>query len=255
MHIRLTVIVLVGVLGALLRAQSTSTVTAPLNAKSWEVMPLLKTQLYTTFDSVGLVIPEVNSGFKLNYLMTTPKLRPDFVDNQLFWLQPLIEGDTLVVRWRITVTKGNPTFDFGFGPNNPCDGTATVSAFMWAPGFEWFNELARWWSRPDYAVTLTPGYSTMQIPLTPESWISVFGRQGSATDPEALQAFRHVLDNPGSVGITAGGGCYLSHGVTIKGGVATIELVDYHFEPATEPPVICTRPTKGPHGEILPCCC
>jgi hypothetical protein len=142
-------------------------------------------------------------------------------------LPSLREGSTLVLTFRI-VTTGQPEFLYGYGPDNPCLTPASARPFLWKQGQSFVDPYARWWSRIAIPLESVPDARTLRIALDPAQWSSVNGKL--ATDPDARDGWVQTLANPGSIGLTAGGGCFYGHGVTVRQGTAHFELVAYSVE-------------------------
>jgi hypothetical protein len=163
----------------------------------------------------------------VGYTLTKPatkasKKKPGVV------LPSLLEATTLVFSARI-VTTGEPRFQYGFGPSNPCLTPANLRPILWATGNDWYDEFARWWPRTTLPLASIPESVTVRVPMEPSHWTSVYGK-GPSVDADAMAGWLRMLAHPGSIGFTAGGGCFYGHGVWVVNGTAHFELQDYHFE-------------------------
>lgn len=125
------------------------------------------------------------------------------------------------------VTSGPVVFDYMTEPFNTCTTPSTVRPFIWS-NRTGFGEFDRWWSNPT-SIELTPGSSTLTVPLTPDRWSSVYGKLGN-TDATAEAAFARALRNVSQLGLTFGGGCFFGHGVRVKNGSATFTLTSYQVK-------------------------
>lgn len=132
-----------------------------------------------------------------------------------------ISGRTEVVATMSTVIEGDPVFQYKLNPNNLGDKPANVSLFLQRQGDDLTAEkqFYRWWSEP-LTYKLEPGEATLTVPLSPDQWISVFGKSGAETPVE----FQAALQNLGNIGMTFGGGSFKGHGVNIDKGSAVYSL-------------------------------
>lgn len=124
-------------------------------------------------------------------------------------------------------TTGNPTFDYGYGADNPCLTPASVRPYFFTGDYQ--DEFGRWWSN-QVSIQLAPGTVTITVPLDPALWSSVFGKVGNQ-DAVTLAAFYAAMQNVSSIGMTFGGGCFHGHGVSVNGGTARFTLIDYKVIP------------------------
>jgi hypothetical protein len=194
---------------------------APLGVRNWKV-----------FNTSGLRnLPDGSLSWNINgsgYIYTKPvksdkKRRP-------VWLTPLTEVHTLVLIVRIETT-GEPKFLYGYGPENPCLTPASAHPLLWAKKNNWYDPNARWWAHTPIWLDTEPGNMTFRIPLIPSHWSNVNGHYGDEIEfPEAITGWKNMLSNPGSVGLTFGGGCFYGHGVTVIDGTARFILVNMYFE-------------------------
>jgi hypothetical protein len=128
-------------------------------------------------------------------------------------------------------TEGSPTFEYGFGPDNPCTTPSSARPYFEHP--EWTNnahpyyEYLRWWSNPS-TIVLAEGTQTIVVEVQPDRWSSVFGKRADA-NAEASSGFLETLTVGGRIGMTFGGGCFFGHGVWVKGGTAEFHLVEYDW--------------------------
>jgi hypothetical protein len=91
---------------------------------------------------------------------------------------------------------------------------------LWRRGeVAYTKEFYRWWSNP-LAIKLAEHQHSINVPLTPDQWSSVFGKKGDAAPSEFATALKDVEN----IGMTFGGGCFFGHGVNISGGEATFTL-------------------------------
>lgn len=141
----------------------------------------------------------------------------------------------LTMTIRVVVTSGNPVFNYQTELGNTCVYPAHVRAVVWSCAESCGKQLigvdpyGRWWSNP-VAVELNAatGLATVNVPIDPSQWSSVYGEVGNAS-PSALAGWLATMGAPGKVGMTFGGGCYFGHGVNVSGGTAQFELLDYSF--------------------------
>ena len=139
-----------------------------------------------------------------------------------------ILGKSLAVSGAITV-RGTPAFQYKLNQDNTCDSPAAVHLYVQQQGDDMSGqgkyEFYRWWSNP-LKVVLAPGPFALAVPLTPDQWTSVFGKQGTA----ATVRFAEALKNAGNIGMTFGGGCAFGHGVNVSAGNARFVLTSYRVE-------------------------
>ena len=83
-------------------------------------------------------------------------------------------------------------------------------------------EFYRWWS--NISAELKDGTVTLDVPLQPALWTSVFGKSGDA-NPCACRDRR-----PCQYQITFGGGCFYGHGVRIVNVGATFTMNRFEVE-------------------------
>jgi hypothetical protein len=119
-------------------------------------------------------------------------------------------------------TQGAPVFDFRTEAHNVCDRPSSVRLLLQRRGDTMTGkgeyEFYRWWSAA--GTVLASGTMTVEVPLKPALWISVFGKSGEANPA----AFAAAMADLGNVGVTFGGGCFFGHGVRVMNGSATFTL-------------------------------
>ncbi len=211
-----------GIVGLWLCAvQAQSVVNVPLSADHW-----------TTYGSTRLTnTPKGYLTWSLNgagYVLTKPAKKANKHKPGVGVIPSLLEATTLVFTARI-VTTGAPLFLYGFGPDNPCPTPASIRPILWATGNDWYDPYARWWPSTSLPLASLPESVTVRVPMEPSHWTSVYGN-GPSVDAEAMAGWLHTLAHPGSVGFTAGGGCFYGHGVWVTGGTAQFELMEMYFE-------------------------
>jgi hypothetical protein len=102
---------------------------------------------------------------------------------------------------------------------------ATFHVFLERRGDDLTKEYFRWWAAEGVYVLGSQDNSvvTIEIPLSADKWISVFGHHNEAE-------FSNTLKDLGWVGITFGGSNFYGHGVNMRSGVSTFTLLDYRVE-------------------------
>ena len=138
-----------------------------------------------------------------------------------------LTGATELVFTFQTQTTGNSIFGANLQPDNqysncyaPSGYPAIVTPILVRTG-SWSDQFSRWWAR-DYRVAIQPnGTFQVVVPMEPAKWMSVFGVFGD----QNLAAFQDALRNMAAVGVTFGGGCYLSHGVNVQSGTGTARFI------------------------------
>jgi hypothetical protein len=133
-----------------------------------------------------------------------------------------LTGKTLSMEFQVDVT-GEPVFQYAPNPDNTCGGAATASLSIQRLGNTGHGEFDRWFSKS--SIILANGTGTLSIELSPDKWISVYGRDGN--DATAASGWQTVLTNVGSVGVVFGGGCLADHGANITGGTATFLMIQF----------------------------
>ena len=135
-------------------------------------------------------------------------------------------------------TKGSPLFDYRTAPDNTCDRPATVRLFLQRRddpmSGEGDYEFYRRWS--NVGAELKDRTVTLDVPLQPALWTSVFGKSGDANPC----AFAAAMADLGNIGITFGGGCFFGHGVRILNGGAIFSMNRFAVHavyPRSTPPV------------------
>jgi hypothetical protein len=73
-------------------------------------------------------------------------------------------------------------------PDNTCGGAATVSLFIQRLGDTGYGEFDRWFSKS--SIILANGTGTLSTEVSPDKWISVYGRDGNAPVAAAGHACR-----------------------------------------------------------------
>lgn len=117
-----------------------------------------------------------------------------------------------------------PSFDYGFGPKNPCLTPASVRLyFEQRAGF--YIEHGRWWAH-SVAFELKNGKATLSVPLDPSNWLSVYGKHADL-NAATLAGFTKAKTNVGAVGMTFGGGCFYGHGVSVFNGTAVFIMKSF----------------------------
>lgn len=102
---------------------------------------------------------------------------------------------------------------------------ATFHLFLERQGDDFTQDYYRWWADTGGYVLGSKDNSvvTIEVPLTPDKWSSVYGHHDSAE-------FAATLKNLAWVGITFGGDNFWGHGVNMLGGTATFTLIDFRVE-------------------------
>jgi hypothetical protein len=127
-----------------------------------------------------------------------------------------LRGESISVTIEII---GAATFRYRLEPENTCDNPATVRLLIQRRGDDFTREFYRWWSNP-LAIELAEGKKTINVPLAPDQWSSVFGKKGDVAERE----FRAALVDIGNIGFTFGGGCFFGHGVNASRGESIFTL-------------------------------
>lgn len=102
---------------------------------------------------------------------------------------------------------------------NECDVPASIRPIlirnMYGPYNRWF---------PSEKITIAPGTFTINIPLNPQHWTSVYGKSGDMNNT-TKKFFNMCKQEPINLGIAIGGGCFYGHGINALSGSGNIELV------------------------------
>lgn len=109
-------------------------------------------------------------------------------------------------------------FDYKLEPQNTCDSPAKIRPFIL---IDMYGEYDRWWSTE--GIELKEGSGVLDIPISPQHWVSVFGKLGSYSS-KTRKIFNKKIKKPLNVGFTLGGGCFYGHGVRVLNGDANLEI-------------------------------
>ena len=132
---------------------------------------------------------------------------------------------TLTITFKVTALSGNPQFiSVETGCNEAADFRPMLErqGDMLSPSQEFY----RWWSSDKVKLVADGQIHTLSVPLTPDRWGSVFGKNGTQAPTE----FATSLQNLMGVGITFGGGCFAGHGVYVTGGKVRFTLLNYQIQ-------------------------
>ena len=134
---------------------------------------------------------------------------------------------SIVMSFTISTT-GNPSFDYGAGPDNSCPAPASVRPYIeHSRGVD--CDFCRWWSN-QVSYNLKEGSVTLTVPIEPAFWSSVWGKIANQ-DSQTLEGFMSATRSMGQIGMTFGGGCSYGHGVSVSGGTARFTLTEYRVVP------------------------
>lgn len=136
--------------------------------------------------------------------------------------QSTIRG-TVVVSLRVA-TAGPALFNSLDPLTGACTIPPSVRPLIWS-NQNGQGSYDRWWSNPQ-AYPLASGQASIAVPLLPEHWSSVNGRQGSS-DAETRYGFARAIENVTRLGLTFGGGCSFGHGINVQNGAAEFRLTGY----------------------------
>lgn len=139
-----------------------------------------------------------------------------------------IQGTRIVYRFQVIATPGT-RFNFVSDPNNATGPTpATVRPMIRMGMASDGGEFERWWcDTQSYQMQNSNGIVTLDCPLDPAQWSSVYGKKGTDS-PEALAGFKATLAAPTFVGMTFGGGFFYGHGNNVSCGKAEFHLLDVY---------------------------
>jgi hypothetical protein len=127
------------------------------------------------------------------------------------------------------------------GEVDPAAGNpATFHLFLERRGDNFTNEYYRWWADEGGYVLGSKDNSvvTIRVPLTADSWSSVYGQHNSAE-------FADALNNLGWVGMTFGGANYSGHGVNLLAGTAKFTLLDFRVNRVDETQLPASSSVRG----------
>jgi hypothetical protein len=132
---------------------------------------------------------------------------------------------TLTITFKVTALTGNPRF---ISVETGCNEAADFRPILERQGdmLSASQEFYRWWSSDKVKLVADGRIHTLSVPLTPDRWGSVFGKNGTQAPTE----FATSLQNLMGVGITFGGGCFAGHGVYVTGGKARFTLLNYQIQ-------------------------
>ena len=122
-------------------------------------------------------------------------------------------------------TAGDPVFQYKLNTDNICDTPANVSMYLQRRGDQMTAsyEHYRWWSA---GTALATRQISVTIPLTPDAWSQVFGKNGAQVPAE----FNAALGDLEAIGVTFGGGCFKGHGVNISQGTAKFTMTRFEVK-------------------------
>ena len=189
----------------------------PLNSDSWSTItsggtvPLRSVDGTLSFDFPVAVKGNGTSDATINALMTKAA-------------RSLAGAGHLTATFKVATT-GVPTFKYMFEPSNTCAHAAHVRLWFARAGWRSGGEYHRWWANR-IAYQLAPGSVTLNVPLTPNHWSSVFGKPGTYQS-DSRDGFQAAMQNVAEVGLVFGGGCFFGHGVNVSGGTAQFILTNY----------------------------
>lgn len=132
---------------------------------------------------------------------------------------------TLTITFKVTALSGNPQF---ISVEKGCNEAADFRPMLERQGDMLLasQDFYRWWSSDKVKLVADGRIHTLRVPLTPDRWGSVFGKNGTQAPTE----FATSLQNLMGVGITFGGGCFAGHGVYVTGGKARFTLLNYQIQ-------------------------
>lgn len=113
------------------------------------------------------------------------------------------------------------TWNYKLEPNNNCPSPARVSFIIQHEDDDMQRANGRFWAKS--RVVLNHGTHLLYAKMDRKNFINVYGK--TPTD----SAWKSMLNNPGRVGVTFGGGCFYGHGVNVSGGTATFQLKRFTF--------------------------
>jgi len=120
-------------------------------------------------------------------------------------------------------TTGAPVFDYRTNIGNTCgDGFPGTVTLYFQMGNDWTSEFGRWFATAR-AQELQEGAHTVEVPMDPALWVSVYGKRGSDFPTE----FNSAAGTGGSIGMVFGGGCFAGHGVFVTGGTARFTILEF----------------------------
>ncbi len=146
---------------------------------------------------------------------------------------PIAQTQAVTFTAQIVTLSGSPIFDYGLGPDNPCQTPATVRVYLEqvynpkGPGHDitFAPATYRWWANP-ITTLLLPGVYTVTVPFTPDQWSDTDGQSGV----DQPLGFAEALAHPAAIGMTFGGGCFFGHGVSVSGGAARFVLTNFQIQ-------------------------
>jgi hypothetical protein len=135
----------------------------------------------------------------------------------------LAEGQTLSATYTVTASPDAVFRGDGTQPANCVEHGYPPQAqlVLWTTSFD-YSEYTRWWAM-DTMTPLAPGTFTLTQTIDPSRFMSALGQYG--TDVPAI--WSAALSRVVGVGLSAGFGCYLGHGVGLSAGAATFTLTRY----------------------------
>lgn len=182
-------------------------------------------------------IPDRSSNRFISYLLfpIQPKFSTTSADPTPHYVD-IREYKSLTVRFRIKASKGIK-WSYDSEPGNTpdrCPTPAHARPFLSHSQLNLQDWAWRWFAhhlengKEDAAYPLADGDQevTLTVPLTQDHWVSVYPGRDPAREK---QGWLTMLADTSYFGLVFGGGCAYAHGVSVTGGTATVELLEYRL--------------------------
>ena len=195
-------------------------ITFQVNPRQWTLYGLGLKNLPKAYQPVAL--PSGGTGFQITFPASSSNKWAGYLLPNAGNFS-LTTSDTLVMTTQL-VTTGTPVFNYMSNPDNTC-----IDPAHFRPYIKSSNSID-WWSNPQAFLldqSVAGSQTTLVLPLDPSQWSDVSGVFAN-TNAATLAYFQQSLANITAIGLTAGGGCFFSHGVNVSGGTATFQVLDIH---------------------------
>lgn len=131
----------------------------------------------------------------------------------------LNQGQSIIATFKIT--QANAKFSALVEPGEA--DPPQIHIFIEKNNVDWNDQYGRWWCTYGHVISTENQFVTINCPLNPNNWISVYGQKN-------FLAFDTALHENGAVGITFGGANGYGHGVTLTQGTAAFEMVSFYVK-------------------------
>lgn len=171
----------------------------------------------------NIAFPVLGSSYPAcTYSVSCPTLSN--VTESYFSALPAINaGHSITIKFKVTVTSGNPVFVYTLNANNTGTDPASVRLIIQLKNDDGTQAYGRWWGKAGYQVSPSSSEAVLTVPLTSDAWSSVYGESAN-NSAAALAGFKKALATPEAIGVVFGGGYFYGHGLATSNGAARFTL-------------------------------